>query len=408
MKIRILTIFLTLTLITYITKTDWQPQTSGINTDLFSVCFVNENTGWAVGSGGKILSTTNGGNIWGQQVSNTANTLFSVDFPSQLIGFAVGTSNTIVRTTNGGAIWTAGTINGISTINDVGFADINTGYVCGSDGKVGKTTNGGVNWTVITVSASDFVSLETLDANTMIVGGVAGTVYKTTNGGNNWSLQLSGSSNYISSLVFSDNNNGYLTTLGLTEEVKRTTNGGTNWLSVTSPGNTSGLNCLAIINSSTVYGAGSDGAIRRTTNSGSTWETQPSGDTTSFLRGIFMVNANVGYIVGNSGKILKTVNGGIGIHQISSNVPSGYNLSQNYPNPFNPVTNIEFSIPKNGFAKLIVFDVSGKEIAVLVNENLSIGTYRADFDAGKISSGIYFYRLETNSYTETKKMILVK
>jgi hypothetical protein len=98
----------------------------------------------------------------------------------------------------------------------------------------------------------------------------------------------------------------------------------------------------------------------------------------------------------------------VGITPISSGVPAEYLLQQNYPNPFNPVTNIKFSIPKTGFIKITVFDVSGKEIAVLVNEDLSAGTYRVDFDAGKLSSGVYFYKLEAANYSETKKMVLIK
>ena len=209
-------------------------------------------------------------------------------------------------------------------------------------------------------------------------------------------------------MVFADNNNGYFTTLGLTEAVFRTTNGGTNWNAVTSPGNTAGLNGLAIVNSSTVHGAGPEGRIRKTTNSGSTWETQPSGDTTSFLRGITMIDANVGFVVGNNGRILKTVNGGIGIQQISTNVPEGFELSQNYPNPFNPVTNINFSIPKSGIVKLTVYDASGRETAALFNGRLSAGTYNYDFDASQLASGIYFYKLESNDFSQTKKMVLVK
>lgn len=98
----------------------------------------------------------------------------------------------------------------------------------------------------------------------------------------------------------------------------------------------------------------------------------------------------------------------IGIHNISGEVPRKYKISQNYPNPFNPVTNIEFSLPNAGFVKLIVFDILGKEIETIVNQNLSPGSYRADWNAANFPGGVYFYRLETESFTETKKMILIK
>jgi len=85
-----------------------------------------------------------------------------------------------------------------------------------------------------------------------------------------------------------------------------------------------------------------------------------------------------------------------------------FSLSQNYPNPFNPVTKISFSVPKNEFVTLRVFDVIGKEVAVLVNEAKTAGNYEAVFDASKLSSGVYFYKLETNSFSDVKRMILMK
>ena len=89
-------------------------------------------------------------------------------------------------------------------------------------------------------------------------------------------------------------------------------------------------------------------------------------------------------------------------------VPAEFSLSQNYPNPFNPVTKISFSIPDNSYTKLTVYDISGKQVAELVNGELEAGSYNIDFDASQLSSGTYFYRLESGSFAEVKKMILVK
>lgn len=102
----------------------------------------------------------------------------------------------------------------------------------------------------------------------------------------------------------------------------------------------------------------------------------------------------------------------IGIQQISSNVPSKFNLEQNYPNPFNPVTNIKFDLPMSGFVTLKVYNSVGEEIKVLANQELEAGNYKVDFDASGLPSGVYFYKLTVensiNSYSETKKMMLVK
>ncbi len=97
-----------------------------------------------------------------------------------------------------------------------------------------------------------------------------------------------------------------------------------------------------------------------------------------------------------------------GIQPVSNTVPDNFKLNQNYPNPFNPVTNIHFSIPKAGSVKLVVYDATGREVAQLVNGNYSAGTYKVDFDASGLSSGVYFYKIETGGFTDIKKMMLVK
>ena len=95
---------------------------------------------------------------------------------------------------------------------------------------------------------------------------------------------------------------------------------------------------------------------------------------------------------------------------ISSNneIANSYSLSQNFPNPFNPVTNMEFGISKMGFVSLKIFDVLGKEVATLVNENLQPGTYKYNFDASNLSSGIYFYRIKAGDFVQTRSMMLLK
>lgn len=97
-----------------------------------------------------------------------------------------------------------------------------------------------------------------------------------------------------------------------------------------------------------------------------------------------------------------------GIENISGEIPTRYNLSQNYPNPFNPSTKIRFDIPESSVVKLTVFDITGKETAVLVNGNLRAGKYEYEWNAEKLTSGIYFYRLESEKFNDVKRMILVK
>jgi hypothetical protein len=102
------------------------------------------------------------------------------------------------------------------------------------------------------------------------------------------------------------------------------------------------------------------------------------------------------------------VGGSVGIQNVSTGMPERYKLSQNYPNPFNPVTNIAFDIPKSSFTILRIYDMLGREVALLVNQKLEPGSYKVDFNAAALSSGTYFYSLTTANFTQTKKLTVIK
>jgi hypothetical protein len=101
---------------------------------------------------------------------------------------------------------------------------------------------------------------------------------------------------------------------------------------------------------------------------------------------------------------------------MSESVPQSYALYQNYPNPFNPTTKIKFAIPLSplsergvgGFVTLKIYDLLGREVTSLVNQQLKPGTYEVEWDATKYSSGVYIYKLTSGNFTESKKMVLVK
>jgi hypothetical protein len=98
----------------------------------------------------------------------------------------------------------------------------------------------------------------------------------------------------------------------------------------------------------------------------------------------------------------------IGIQNISTEVPGNFELGQNYPNPFNPVTKIKFALVKSGFVKLSVFNLLGQEVEILVNEDLKAGEYEVTFNALKLTSGVYFYRITADGFSQTRKMVLIK
>jgi hypothetical protein len=98
----------------------------------------------------------------------------------------------------------------------------------------------------------------------------------------------------------------------------------------------------------------------------------------------------------------------IGIQNITSELPTEYKLHQNFPNPFNPVTNINFDIIKSGVVKITVYDLLGREVETLVNQDMSPGRYRLDFNAANYASGMYLYKIVTGSFSDVKKMLIIK
>jgi hypothetical protein len=97
-----------------------------------------------------------------------------------------------------------------------------------------------------------------------------------------------------------------------------------------------------------------------------------------------------------------------GVSSEGTDIPTSYRLHQNYPNPFNPSTTISFSLPSKSFVTLKVFDLIGREVATIVNEELPPGNHTKQWNADNLSSGVYFYRLQADSFTQTKKLVLLR
>ena len=201
--------------------------------------------------------------------------------------------------------------------------------------------------------------------------------------------------------------------------IYRTINGGINWNLVYND-HKGMLNDVCFENSNTGFAVGTvdayspsdsvQGRIIKTTNAGSSWFIDTLFTELYGLTSVSFPVLNTGYAVGSNGVILKTTTGGnlLGILPISSLVPKSYSLSQNYPNPFNPSTTIKFNIPNESNVKIAVYDILGNMIQSLVNENMKAGEYKVTWDASNYSSGIYFYKLTSGDFVESKKMILLK
>jgi hypothetical protein len=253
-------------------------------------------------------------------------------------------------------------------------------------------------------------------------------IYKTENGGQNWEVVYRSGEIGLNSVNFCNTVNGWAVS---NSEIMTSHNGGANWIIQKQLG---GLNTyyflksVFFVNASIGWAAG--GILRtfgpeyfnvllKTTNEGSNWTEQifPANAGNCGLNSVFFLNETTGWSVGEGGVIFKTTDGGLTDIKYNSKIlPGSYSLEQNYPNPFNAVTSIKFKVTSTSpyplqrgtFVSLKVFDLLGREVAVLVNEKLQPGTYEITFDAGDLPSGVYFYKLTAGEFTDTKKMLLTK
>ncbi len=407
----------------------WTTQTSGTTRSLYCVKSVDLSVGWIGGAGGVVLRTTNGGNTW-----------------TNVGGGAIGTSDVYV----------------------IDALDANTAFVSTSPAGtyIYRTTNGGTTWTQVYASPDGFIDIIHMhdSLNGIAIGDpVAGrwVILKTTNGGSSWSRianepYLTGSESiWNNGATFVGNTHAWFTTN--TPKIYRSTNGGFEWIPIITPYTFSSI----WFNDTLVGVAGTTaGRIGRSTDSGLTWR-----DTT--LPGTGSVRSVGGtrsarFFASRGTQIFKSTNngvtwtlsfgGGIGMitHMhlvqvgpfasrawaVSSGggvasacfcpdlavneewLPGQFALSQNYPNPFNPSTKIRYQTPEVSHVSLKVFDMLGRQVRTLVNENLQAGSYETTFsaeggsasggDATGLASGVYFYRLQAGEFTQTRRLLLLR
>ncbi|HCN38653.1 MAG: T9SS type A sorting domain-containing protein [Ignavibacteria bacterium] len=239
----------------------------------------------------------------------------------------------------------------------------------------------------------------------------------TTNGGNNWSIITIPATelNVLKTSFKSTGKTGLISLYSDSSKIYKTTNSGENWTKMATFAN--GTVNLEWVGNSDIWYANFDTIVYKTSNGGMNW-TKFLGteeyDTFYDIKFKRSGNRYIGYFMVFNLKSLKyeiirysdtitTTN----ISNISSVIPSGYELKQNYPNPFNPETNIEFSLPKNGNIELLIYNNLGKEI-YKISEYKQAGKYNFKFKAENLSSGVYFYRLITENFSSTKRMLFIK
>jgi Secretion system C-terminal sorting domain len=415
----------------------WTEKVSGVTTALYGASEGQYSYGdfWVCGANGVVLKTSNLGNNWVLRNSGLPSNITFVSISNArvipddivLVAGNIGTTTYVYRTSNGGLSWSLvftqlnGKINSVKVWN--GFM---AGNPVSGRWSLWKTTNTGTTWDSTGLylpqsgnEAGWANSLEIVQCEsptTYWMGTNNYRIYRSTNYGINWAAISTGGEQNSSAICISINIPGQGHGYAGGSHLIRTTSCGSIWDTSSAPGSgnfggiTFGYPGVYNIPSFEFFGiftVRNNNKIYYTEPNSSTWNeyTAPAGTYTYINSGV-------------SGGPFVAVrdNGGIswfccfygGVQQIKNAIPDKFSLSQNYPNPFNPITIIKYQIAKPGIAKLVVYDVLGQEVSVLINEKQSPGTYEADWDGSNYSSGVYFYKLITAGYTETRKMVLVK
>lgn len=435
--------------------TNWYRCETGLNDLLINKFLVYGSYLFAASLGGGVYVTVNYGENWYPKNAGFQGHCVYTMINNGTMIYA-GTQGGGIYYSNNGTTW-ANLSAGMTSTIVYSIIYANSSLFAGTYGGIFKSTNNGNNWYGVNNGLFDSVTLSlTSNGSSVFAGTQGGGLYRSDNWGASWYKANNGiTSDTVSSLAFLNN---ILLAGTRSKGVFRSSNGGQNWLQC-SNGISTYSYCLSFCSKGTTLYAGSysppgfysssdngnswnnimqvsynyvltslsfnnalvvgiydygGGKIYVSKNEGASWQDVSSG-TGGFspwkytdIRSSLSYNGS--YYLGTYGKSIYSIPFSqiIGVKQICSTIPDKYILYQNYPNPFNPATKIKYQIADKSNISLKIFDISGKEITTLVEERQSAGTYEVTFDGSSLNSGVYFYRLSSDNFSDTKKFILIK
>ncbi|MGD1043769.1 MAG: YCF48-related protein [Bacteroidota bacterium] len=403
----------------------WILQNSGVNASLSDVVMLDTVTAIAVGRNGSILRTTNSGTTW---IDVTAPLSFiqpwsGVSFFDTSNGIVVGDRGVVLTTSNGGKGWIWHQIPGRQKCLSALQVGPNSVYVGADSGWVYNTSDTGRTWIAEKISTWPIRSLFAYRGPTIVgVSKYALTPYSLCTQyvipPPSWNEKILPNFQGLGSAAFDAefcNGGGAGFIVGVEGDLRsapailRKSMSDTAWREVSTGILRDGtLFSVSAPSANVIYVCGSNGMIYKSSNGGDTWLDQTV-QTVQNVNAIFFYNEKYGFAVGDSGLILYTSNGGLtGVEDQEGVPPTKFVLEQNYPNPFNPATTISFSLPSKSFVSLKIFDALGREVSIMLAEELSAGNYVRQWNAVGLPSGVYFYRLQAGSYSKTRKLVLLR
>jgi photosystem II stability/assembly factor-like uncharacterized protein len=332
-----------------------------------SIISFNQNTGYMIRE--RLLKTTDQGGTWVYILNHSLDAISFIDEDTGWV--SSDWEPKIYRTYNGGLNWQTLNTNLLEYFYLLDFAQWNEGYAVNVSGKVYSSTDSGETWQFTNTTLANQKKLKMFqDGKGWLIGD---GIWRTEDGGFSWTQQFAG--NFVDAHFFSKDKGWVIGKVNEINILLLTIDGGNNWSEVGTP-----------------Y---TQGDYRRI-------------DFVDEFHGWIYANSQ------NSDELLRTTNGGITFveERFNNTQPIEFTLSQNYPNPFNPSTKISWQTPVGSWQTLKVYDVLGREVATLVDEEKPAGNYEVEFNPESSiqhpASGIYFYQLKAGDFIQTRKMILLK
>jgi photosystem II stability/assembly factor-like uncharacterized protein len=424
--ILILALILHLTFTIYDCSAQWYQVNLPVTGTIQQVQFANQNVGWLLlresSTKYTTIKTSNGGINWITIFSDSLKVV-QFQFINDTLGYGLGVSgvnNLLLKTINGGYNWTVMQTSSSFMLSGFYFVNADTGYFNAfviSNYNTYRTTNGLQSYELISNEAGGtpakmFFVKEPYNGNLYGYMQGAGHLWKTTNSGYNWTQLGFSETGDVNSFSFINKDTGfvvYYPYLFPYPKILSSINAGTNWLTAYTHNISYGLGNIQMVTQNKIWCGTSSNYLLVSTNSGLNWGKQFSSINSNY--NVYMYDTSLGF-AWSGVQLVRSSNGGgpiVSVENIAGNIPTEYILKQNYPNPFNQSTIISYQLAISGFVQIKIVDVSGKNIAIFVNERKAPGTYETRFDARSLASGIYFYSLFINdNRIETKKMIYNK
>jgi len=349
-----------------------------------------------------LCATTNSGTSWVTSFNGIGAPVLSIAASGNRL--LASSATTMYASTDTGRTWTNSSSGLASFTGAYAIVSFGNTVFAGTTAGTYMSTNNGQQWTQRDASTW-YWTLGIFGSTLFGATGNFGKMFSSTDDGMTWNSVSIGVTDYNVSQIIVAGGNIYCATSWA--GIRMSSDGGTNWSKIT-PDSLNNIYTVRV-NGSDILAGSDNGRVWVSNNSGQSW-TNISADIPSgnVIKG-FVYSGNYALVAVRQNRVWRRPLSEItSVSEIKSSLPTKFSLEQNFPNPFNPTTNIGFQISEYGFVSLKVFDVLGKEVSTLVNENLSAGKFSVDWNTENIPSGMYFYKLTTNNFSLTKKMLLAK